>query len=224
MADGCSGSRVSLTDREAANFVSLPASSRYFLPFLARESAAAPVARELGVDVGAVAYRIKQMLGLGLIHRTRSQARAGRPVQYYRSVADEVFAPLELTPLDSVRDLFDRGRRDSQDALEASLERAWLDLGRDGRWGTRLYRSSPTGPVNRDFVPAHETSTDFWATVLSPTSPAVWDQHAQLQLNRGEAKQLQCDMAALVATYAAKQTEAADIFRIHLALAPAHRF
>ncbi len=213
-----SGRRLTLTDRRAATFVTLPASSRYFLPFLARDCSAAPVARELGVDPGAVAYRLRQMLGLGLIRRTRTAARAGRAVQHYRSIADEIFAPLELTPLDSLRALFDRGRQDSHDLLDASLEDAWLDIGHRSQWGTHLYRAVPTGPVNRDFVPA-TGATDFWAAVLDHNSPAVWDQHAQLRLTRADAKHLQRQLAALVTTYASRQTKTADTYLVRLALA-----
>lgn len=193
---------VELDTTEAATFVTLTASSRFFVPFLAREASPAAVAEELGVDIGSVTYRIRQMLRLGLIRQTRVQRRAGRPIRVYRSVADRVFAPLELTPVSSVRELFRRGLADLDVELESAVEQAWLDVGRHRRWGTHLYRSSPDDGVNRDFVPVTLTGvTDFWAAVLADASPAVWDQHSTLHLTRVDAKRLQRELAEVVGRY-----------------------
>jgi hypothetical protein len=128
----------------AASFVTSPVSSRFFTPFLGRERTVASVAHDIGVSIGAVTYRVRQMIDLGLIVCTKIQTRAGRPIRHYRSVADAVFAPLELTSLDSVRHLFSSGRSDTQDALDASIETAWLQIGRDHDWGTHLYRPELT--------------------------------------------------------------------------------
>jgi hypothetical protein len=214
---------IVLTTAAAATFVTLPASSRYFTPFLARERSASQVARELGVDIGSVTYRIRQMLALDLIGLTRRTARAGRAIQYYRSSADAVFAPLDLTPIATVRELFQRSRVDSQNNLEASGERAWLRVGGNQRWGTHLYRDNPEGPPNRDFVPQGlTTSSAFWSAVLASSGPAVWDQHAFVTLTRARAKELQHELAALVDRYSTASTTDTPTsqYLVHLRLAP----
>lgn len=213
-----------LIDPRAATFVTLPASSKYFLPFLARERAAAEVARELDVDVGSVGYRIRQMLALKLVRCTRRQPRAGRPVQYYRSTADRVFAPIEQTPVATVSELFRRGRTDSHDALDDSVERAWLRMGRDQGWGTVLYRPGPGDAVNRDFVPRNLMArNDFWEAVLADTAPAVWDQHTSVRLPTGAAKALQRELAALIRRYATLGSDSDDEYLVRLAMAPHRR-
>jgi hypothetical protein len=198
-----------LDDAEAATFVTLPTTSRYFLPFLARERSAAQVARELGVDAGSVGYRVRQMIQLNLIHETRSQKRAGRPIRYYRSVADRIFAPLSLTPISGIRDLFALARAGSTASIEASLENAWLEIARVQQWGTHLYRPAPDAAPNRDFVPENLTDSplDFWDVVLSPRTPPVWDQHAIVHLTRQEAKEVQRELSLIVDRYSHPQTE-----------------
>lgn len=151
-----------LESAEAATFVTLPASGRYFTAFLARDRAPAEVARELGVDIGSVTYRVKQMLRLGLIRPTQKVARRGRAIQYYRSVADSVFAPMELTPVSTVRELFHASRSDSRRTLDQSVERAWLAIGSHQGWGSHLYRPDADREVNRDsFLAIYSTAGCF---------------------------------------------------------------
>lgn len=226
MTDRSFSRTAELDTAEAATFVTLAGSSRYFAPFLARETSPGAVATELGVDVGSVTYRIRQMLRLGLIRQTRVQRRAGRPIRFYRSTADRVFAPLELTPVSSVRELFRRGLADLDDDLENAVERAWLDVGRHRRWGTHLYRPTPDEGVNRDFVPVTMTGvTDFWEAALAERSPAVWDQHSTLLLTRADAKRLQRELAEVVGRYGGAPSDPGrrHPHLIRLMLAPARR-
>lgn len=212
-----------LTDQTAARFLSESSSMRYFLPFLSREASASVVAGELGVDIGSVTYRIQRMRDLGLLSCTRVEARAGRPIRHYRSSADSVFVPLELTPMASIGELFRTGRRDTASELEASLEAAWLRLGRDQGWGIHLYRQ-PSGAVNRDFVPRSLLANEqFWPAVLADSAPAVWDQFAAMHLTRPRAKQFQRRLSDLIAEYT-KDPGPSELptarYICHLALAP----
>jgi hypothetical protein len=224
MTDGAfSRGPLVLTDQAAASFVTQPSSARYFLPFLGREASASAVAASLGVDIGSVTYRIRRMLELGLVLCTRVEPRAGRAVRYYRSTADAVFAPLELTPVGSLASLFRVARRDSAAELERCLEAAWLRLGREQSWGTHLYRL-PNGYVNRDFVPRRLLDDEkFWPAVLADSAPVVWDQYAELNLTREAAKRLQLQLSGLIASYARESEEGSrptSRYICHLAVAP----
>ncbi|WP_157683807.1 winged helix-turn-helix domain-containing protein [Microlunatus soli] len=200
----------------------MPTSSRFLIPLLGRELAVSELANQVSVSIGAAAYRIRQMVQLGLVEQTRLQHRAGRPVAFYRAVADRFFAPLDLTPVDSLRDLFRQGLADISADVEASLEEGWLSVGRSQQWGTLLYRR-PSGSVNRDFVPRSLTDGDsFWTQALSEQAPAVWTQHATLELPSDLAKQLQHELASIVTRYA-RQAEPLPNKRTHhiqLTLAP----
>lgn len=223
MTDPRSSRPLRLESVDAATFVTSPASSRFLVPFLGRERPVAAVAREMDLAIGSVSYRVRQMLELGLIACTRVQSRPGRSIRHYCSVADEIFAPLALTALDSVRDLFSRSRSDAETELARSAEKAWLQIARDHDWGTLLYRPDPDGPANRDFVPASLAAAhDFWQTTLSPTKPAVWDQYAEIQLTHGDAKQLQRELADILTKYTTPHAgKRGSRYLLHLALAPA---
>jgi hypothetical protein len=203
-------------------FVTAPASGRYFAAFLGRERSASQVARELQVDVGSVLYRIKRMCTYGLLSCVRVEPRAGRPIRYYRAVADAVFAPLELTSLSSIAELFRFGRHDSAQDLDRALENAWLRLGRDQHWGTHLYRH-PSGEVNRDFVPRRLLGQEqFWSAVLAADAPAVWDQYTVLHLTKETAKALQRHLSKIAGEYGSR-TAAGDKtvpYLCRLAIAP----
>lgn len=213
-----------LTTREAATFVTLPTSSRFLTPLLGRECTASELANHVAVSIGAASYRLRQMLNLGLIEQTRRQVRAGRSIAHYRAISDRFFAPLDLTPIDSLRDLFREGLADISAAVETSIEKGWLTIGRSPQWGTLLYRPTSQDAVNRDFVPLSLTQgQSFWEATLADDAPAVWSQHATLDLPLDLAKQLQHELATIVAHYA-DQAEGRPNKRthhIHLTLTPA---
>jgi len=214
-----------LEDPRAAEFVASPASNRYLTPFLGRERSPAQVARELGVDVGSVTYRVKQMLELGLLEHTRTQARSGRGVRFYRSSATGFFAPLCLTRAANFEELRQQAGRDSQALLEKSLYTAWQALKAEAEWGVHLYRT-PEGEINRDFVPlegvplegAQESS--FWDWILTEPATPLWDQSFYLKLPREQAKALQLELAGILERYAAHQDEGETLYGVRLALAP----
>lgn len=208
----------------AATFLTMPTSSRYLAPLLGRERTASDLSTELGVSLGAVGYRLRQMLRLGLVERTRFEARQGRAIAHYRATAMRFFAPLALTPIDSLRDLFRHGLADIYQDVEASIEEGWLTVGRSHNWGTLLYRRGPDGPVNRDFVPLTLTrGASFWEAALAPGAPAVWSQHAALDLPDDLAKELQHELATIVDRYLrrAKSRSNKRSHHLQLALAPA---
>ncbi len=211
---------VVLEDPRAAEFVVNPASNRYLAPFLGRERSPVEVARELGVDVGSVTYRVRQMLELSLVEKSRLEPRSGRPIQFYRSSATGFFAPLRLTQAANFEELRQQAGRDSQALLEKSLYAAWQALKAEAEWGVHLYRT-PEGEINRDFVPlegAQESS--FWDWILTEQATPLWDQYFYLNLPREKAKDLQLELAGVLERYAAHQDESETLYGVRLALAP----
>lgn len=209
-----------LENARAAEFVVNPASNRYLAPFLGRERSPAEVARELGVDVGSVTYRIKQMLEWGLLEHSRTQARSGRAVRFYRSSANGFFAPLRLTRAANFEELRQQAGRDSQTLLEKSVYRAWQALKAEAEWGVHLYRTSE-GEINRDFVPLEGAQgSSFWDWILTGEATPLWDQYFYLNLPREKAKDLQLELAGILERYAAHQDESETLYGVRLALAP----
>ena len=205
---------------KAAEFVANPTSNRYLAPFLGRERSPAEVARELGVDLGSVMYRIRQMLNLGLLEQTRTQARSGREVKFYRSSANGFFAPLRLTQAANFEELRHQGGRDSQAQLEKSLYLAWQSLNAEAEWGIHLYHTLE-GEINRDFVPLERRGeTSFWNWILTEEVTPLWDQYFYLSLPRARAKALQRELAKVLERYAPFQDEAETSYGVRLALTP----
>jgi hypothetical protein len=209
-----------LDSPDAARFITDPASFRFLQPFMARARFPSEVALELGVSIGAVSYRVNQMVSLGLIELVEIVARAGRPMRSYQAVSNNLFAPMDLTPATSLGALMREGRLPGEDTLRAALEQAWLRVSREHRWGTHAYLSGPDGGINRDFVPIGLASDGtFWEATLADDSPAVWDQIAALNLSRDDAKSLQRELAGLVERYAGHGS-GATTYLLHLAMAP----
>jgi hypothetical protein len=191
-----------VTTAAAARVLVRPQERRFLEPFVGRELAPAQAARELGVPVEQMAYRVRALRDKGLLAATRTAARAGRPVTYYRAAA-QIEAPVVLLAEADTRAVFELldagGRAAFLDALAAGADLSGL---RD--WAVRLHR--PTGrDVRLDVVPGRPD----WSgeVLLDPAAPAVLFHWVPLRLSREQAKQLQHELAAVVQRWAAATPE-----------------
>lgn len=82
-----------LDDLEAARVVTDVQARRFLEPFIGQERTVSEVAAELNVHMSTVLYRVRQFIRLGLVREPRLEPRKGRPIKYYRSVADGFFVP-----------------------------------------------------------------------------------------------------------------------------------
>ncbi|MCO1659879.1 hypothetical protein [Pseudonocardia humida] len=192
-------STTTVSTTAAAQALVRPAERRFLEPFVGRELAPAEAARELGVAVEQMAYRVRALAGKDLLTATRTQPRGGRAVTYYRAAA-EIRAPVLLLPEADTRSLFEildaAGRTAFLDALAAGADRSGL---RD--WLVRLHRS-PGGTVELDLVPDHPG----WSAdaLLADAAPPVLFHWAPLRLSRDKAKDLQRDLSEVLSRYAAE--------------------
>lgn len=191
-----SSARHQTVTSTAAALVLTRADRRRFLePFVGRELSPAEAARELGVAVEDMAYRVRALRAAGLLVPTRTESRAGRPVTHYRA-ATEIRASVALLPRADTRALLDTvdagGRTAFLDALAAGADRWGL---RD--WTVRLQRTP--GGIRLDLVPDREG----WApdTLLGEGAPAVLLHWAPLALSAQRAKELQRELTAVLERY-----------------------
>lgn len=91
------GEWFEVTTPEQARLLSDPAALRHLEPFMGRTLGAAGAAREAGVSVERMLYRVRQFLAAGLLERTGERRRAGRPVALYRAPGG-FRVPFHLTP------------------------------------------------------------------------------------------------------------------------------
>jgi len=213
-------------DPDAALMVTDPVARRYLEPLLERERSASELARVVGVPLSTAVYRIKRLVRTGLVEQTRCAPRGGRPIRYYRAVADGFFVPFDATPLETVESLAPDVFRPWSDVLAANIAQAWLEASGDrGAFGFRLALDE-RGVIQRDVVPvdaptgAPTEPRRFFEALLAPEAPAVWDTWGTLALLPGDAKALQREVALLLSRYRCRERAGARQHLVRLAMAP----
>jgi hypothetical protein len=93
-----------VTDPRQAELLTDPTSKQYFAPFLAQHRTVKDAATLVGCALNTMLYRVKVMLGAGLIEVVERRPRAGRTVKVYRSVHDGYFVPFGTTPYATLED------------------------------------------------------------------------------------------------------------------------
>lgn len=212
-------------DARAARFVADPHASRFLEPFMGRERTASAVAAEVGVRVSSVLYRIKQLLGLGLLEVARTEPRRGRAVKHYRAAAESFFVPFELTDAETVGALGARSALEMKRLLEASLGAAHEAVGQTFEGSGVRLRRDQEGRIDRTLT--HEAisaeATSFPELVLNSRAPALWDQHSLLDLTVAEAKALQRELGEVFGRYYRPNSPDRRPYIVRLALAPLKR-
>lgn len=124
-------------DEVQARLLSDPQSLSFLEPFLAREASASQAARELGRPLDTVRYRVRRFLDAGLLRVTREERRPGRPIRYFRTVADGFVVPFALTPY---AELEERLRATLRATDETFVRAAARSLRHHGLEARRVYR------------------------------------------------------------------------------------
>lgn len=209
-------------DPEAARLVLDPSAVRLLAPFLGRERSAAEVAREAGVPLNTLKYRLRQFERLGLVRRAGVERRRGRPVQTY-AAPPALFVPFRVTPLEGAAYLNDVLFTAMHEPLVRSVGAAWQDAAGEGReLGLHVYRNS-AGRVTRDIAPESGRPDGFFDALLEDDRPAVWNTGNVVSLSRAEAKAFQrglVDLLRRFARVAADDGEERRPYIYRLALAP----
>lgn len=152
-----------------------------------------------------MSYRVRSLMGHGLLERAGSVARKGRPMTLYQAPS-KLEAPLDLLPYDDVRGYFERvdavGRELFLSALAARAARARL-----AQWVVQLYRADDGG-VHLDL--AAERGQVSPSDLQAPAAPAIAFNWIPAHLSPEEAKELQHELAALVARFADTQDGAGE--------------
>ncbi|WP_216321073.1 hypothetical protein [Deinococcus aestuarii] len=132
---------------EQARLLSDPVALRHLEPFLGRTLGAGAAAREAGVSVERMLYRVRQFLGAGLLEEVGMERRAGRPVRLYRAPAG-LRVPFHLTPFaDLEAQIAQHGRPFDRLRARAGARRlAELEL------GTRLLYRDSSGEVHSEVL------------------------------------------------------------------------
>jgi hypothetical protein len=192
-----SSSRVlTVASATAAQVLLRPHERRFLEPFVGRELGAAEAARELGLPVEQLAYRVRALCKQGLLEVKGTRPRKGRAITLYTAAA-EIQAPLDMLPYEDVRGFFHLVDSGLRELFMSNLARL-ADRSGLGDWVVRLYRGSDGG-IRLDLAP----SGGAWdpAVLLSDKAPAVVFNWVPLTLSTQQAKALQRDLLALIGRY-----------------------
>lgn len=183
------------------------------------------MAAELEVDTSSMLYRVRQFVRLGLIKEVRVEPRRGRPIRYYRSVADGFFVPFQVTSLTTQASLSPHAFSQLQKRLNESIGQAWLAAsGEHQTLGIHVFRNAE-GNITHNIVPDPEEDRPnrFFDQLLEPDAPAVWDTWGNLRLTHEDAKALQLEIATILKRYWPKEREGEQEYILRLAIAPTKR-
>ncbi len=185
-----------VTSTGAARVLLRPEERRFLEPFLGRDLGAAQAARELGLTVETLAYRVRSLSRAGLLRQTGETPRKGRAVKLYRA-AEEIRAPLALLPYEDVAGFFGLVDAGSREAFLSALARL-ADSSGLGDWVVRLYRAGDGG-IRLDLAPAGGS----WDpdVLLSERAPAVVFNWVPLNLQPARAKELQRELLDVLGRY-----------------------
>lgn len=141
------GTWFEVRDVTQARLLTDPVARGLLTPFIGAECSATQAAQAVGCSVQRMLYRMRQFEQAGLLIETRQQRRSGRPIRFYRAVADGFHVPFEYTPFEDVEAMmarqylpFDRLR----DRVLARLVQQRTHVGR------RIYRDAVSGEIQSE--------------------------------------------------------------------------
>ena len=185
--------RVEAPDRAAA--LVDPARRRILTAFMGRERSLSEAAGTLAMPLNRLAYHVGALLRLRLLRVTREQKRAGRPIRYYRAVADRFLVPAAAMGRRPGAGLSAELRvaLDQAEQLAGSSDML-LEIGASGR---------PT--MTRHGAAAATDACEYWRV---------------LTLSRSEARAVAAELGALLRKYESKPGKGKRAYLAHGALAP----
>lgn len=201
---------LSIETEEAARALTEGTRWRYLEPFVAQEASVSAAAHALRVSPNSLLYHVKKFLDLGLLVVTREEKRAGRSVKYYRTKADMLFVPFNLTSAETV------------EALLLPLEREWQEKflrytanamqGDEADLGVRIWRL-PTGEVINK--PSLAPPAPFDASLFERWPVFIaWSD--SLYLDAEDVKALQGELVQLFERYSKYTGEKKHLIRLGL--------
>lgn len=179
-------------DPDQAEVLTDPGRLRFLVPFLARARTVSAVAREMGAHPDTVLYRVRTLVGLGLLRVDREEPRRGRAIKHYRSSADGYFVPFHASPY---ADLEEDLRTNWQAPFHTLVTNMAALLRSAGIEGHRVYRVGDA--VHVDSAPSLDRPLDL----SDPDLRHATVQHRTLRLTADEAERLQGDLHELLQRY-----------------------
>jgi hypothetical protein len=173
-----------------------PVRSRLLMACARRERSLTELAREIGEPLPKLHYHLGRLATAGLLRQSRTQARAGRPVRYYRAIAESFLISLA----DMAETVSEAWTRELRQSLAEQANRRELSLLHHtddaGRYRVRLIDPESRGRRNDAF--------DYWKV---------------LRLTAEQRRALAEEMGALITRYETS-SPSGEPYLVHAAFAP----
>ena len=200
----------------AATFLTQSQNLRLFSPFLSEEKSVSQAAEAAQVSLLKMYRFVKKAFALELLVQTRSEARQGKPIKYYRASAGNYFVPYGETTQLSFEELY----RSSDDALRASLIESLLACFQEAAQasgstlGLRVFLGDQDQLNLLHSLGPKQSSV--MRSFLAADAPAVWSERAMVKLDLETAKSLQHQLYTTVREAAASQEGVPYLLRVAL--------
>jgi DNA-binding transcriptional ArsR family regulator len=183
---------------EQAEALDHPVRARLLMACVMGERSLADLARVLGQPLPKLHYHVTRLVGCGLLRVDRVQPRHGRPIRYYRAIAESFLVSLA----DVAESIGDRLARELRQSLADQANRRELSL---------LYRLDEAGQMRVQLVDPEGRGRKSRA----------YEHWKILRLTAEQRVAMAEEITALIARYeAAPASTAAEPFLVHAAFAP----
>jgi hypothetical protein len=185
-----------ISGRAEAAALDHPVRSRLLMACALRERCLTELAREIGEPLPKLHYHVGRLSDCGLLRQSRTEARAGRPIRYYRAIAESFMISLA----DMAETVSEAWARELRQSLAEQANRGELSLlyhtDEAGRYRVRMI--DPEGHRRRG------RAFDYWKV---------------LRLTADQRRTLADEMAALITRYETPSPGGEPYF-VHAAFAP----
>ncbi len=198
--------------RDAIAFLIDVEEIQWLTPFMTGERRLAPVAQELAVDLSFLSRKVKRLINLGLLEITRTEARKGRAITYYRSTADEFFIPEHTGAITKFQD---QSQRQLNQQLQNGILEEWMSRedSSTADWGLRIVPHNGRMIITGGIRPG-----ESWNALASNVLAASYWRHPKL--SPSDAEWLKQEIERLSLELEARHAEDGQPFLIRLAFAP----
>ena len=207
-----------VTDPEAANLLSDPAQLELLEPFFRGDVVLGELAKELGVKLNTLLYRVNKLVDLGLVEVVREEPRRGKPVKVYRAAARVFFVPFESTTSVNLGELlgsmtFEGGRLFHREAARALQTLA-------PSWGLRIVLNEQKQLMALLTDSEGGRRGEFTDSFFGPAAPALFFGEGWLTLDFATAKEMQRELFELFKRYSDAQKIGEQRYAYRLGLTP----
>lgn len=189
-------------------------------PFLRGPCSVQEAAQELRRSRAQLYPWVDRFRRLGLLAEAGRRKHGRQVTRLYAAAPSTHLLPFERCAHPSFSELLQ-----ALDLLPMFADHAAQALeGTAHHWGVQV-ALQPSGQVLRTLVPlggsqAPGTEPVPLESVLSPQAPALWRSDAALSLSHAQAKELQCELAALMGRYRSFQVQGAATHLLILGVTP----